>query len=226
MAPAQMPSSQHSAAPDHQGLTPPDSPIKEWASSQATMEILKLLFNVLGKVLPDLKEPPSTPVFPENPQPGPDLVQLGQLLQKFNRDRHFPAAVVPTLCCSVSNEQSVINAVADDTDLGSPICTTPDDFKTFEKWASTRQDDTVQPRAIAQTSLLEYKRISERYDSLLTDDCVIADSNLDGMINRANMRSSNPKQLKATTVMLWMRMSLSSASVWVCMPVLYQMTVD
>lgn len=127
----------------HQGLTPPDSPTKGWASAQATVKDLKHLFDVLEKVLSDLKAPPNTPVFQETSQPGPDMVQLGQLLKKLNRDRLCPEVIVPSLRCPVSNERDVIDPVADGADCSPVICTTPDDFKSFEKWASKSQIKTV-----------------------------------------------------------------------------------
>lgn len=146
----------------HQGLTPPDSPTKEWASPQATVKDLKHLFDVLGKVLADVKAPPNTPVFQENSQPKPDMVQLGQLLKKFNRDRHYPEVVVSSLRCSVSNEQDMVDPVVDDADRSPVICTTPDDYKSFEKWASTKQDNPVQRMDVTEASLLQYKQILER----------------------------------------------------------------
>ncbi|KAJ5654994.1 ATPaseAAA-typecore [Penicillium lividum] len=144
--------------------TPPDSPANGWATPQATVKDLKHLFNVLEKVLYDLKAPPSTPVFQENPQPGPDMVQLEQLLKKFNCGRHCPELVAPSLHCPVSNEQDVIDPVADDAEHSPVICTTPNDYKSFEKWASTKPDDPVQRMAVTEASLLEYKQILERWD--------------------------------------------------------------
>ena len=41
------------------------------------------------------------------------------------------------------NEQEGNVQAADKIDLKSPICTTPEDFKSFEKWASTPQFKTV-----------------------------------------------------------------------------------
>lgn len=146
----------------HQGLMPPDSPANGWATPQATVKDLKHLSNVLEKVLYDLKAPPNTPVFQENPQPGPDMVQLEQLLKKFNCGRHCPELVAPSLHCPVSNQQDVIDPVADDADHSPVICTTPDDYKSFEKWASTKPDDPVQRMAVTGTSLLEHKHILER----------------------------------------------------------------
>ncbi|KAJ5537491.1 ATPase AAA-type core [Penicillium frequentans] len=100
----------------HHDMTPPDSPTKGWASPQATVKDLKHLFDVLGKALSDLKAPPNTPVFHENSQPGPDMIQLGELLKKFNRELPYRSPV---------------------------ICTTPDDFKSFEIWASKTHFKTI-----------------------------------------------------------------------------------
>ncbi|KAJ5120822.1 uncharacterized protein N7515_010210 [Penicillium bovifimosum] len=68
--------------------TPPDSPTKGLASSQATVKHLKHLFDVLSKVLPDLtnRGPTNTHVFQEHHQPGPGMVQLKQLLVKLIDD--------------------------------------------------------------------------------------------------------------------------------------------
>jgi hypothetical protein len=44
-------------------------------------------------------------------------------------------------CASKEQEENV--QVVDEIDLKSPICTTPEDFKSFEKWASTPQLKTV-----------------------------------------------------------------------------------
>lgn len=151
-----------SSSSRHRDLTPPDSPANGWTTPQATVKDLKHLFDVLEKVLSDLKAPPNTPVFQEASQPGPDMVQLEQLLKKFNRDRHYPEVVAPSLHCPVSNGQDVIDPVADDADHSPVICTTPEDYKSFEKWASTKPDDPVQRMAVSEASLLEYKQILER----------------------------------------------------------------
>lgn len=121
------------SSPCHEGLTPPDSPNEGSTTPQDTVEDLEHLFDVLGKALSDLKAPPNTPVFHKNSQPGPDMAQLGELMKKFNRDRHCPA----------SNEQDMIYPVADGADCSPVICTTPDDFKSFEKWASKTQFKTI-----------------------------------------------------------------------------------
>ncbi|KAJ5569410.1 uncharacterized protein N7459_008840 [Penicillium hispanicum] len=72
-----------SSSPCPQGLTPPDSPVMGWAMFHATTENLKHLFHVLKKVLSDLtyREPPNTPVTLDQCPPGPDVVQLKQLLE-------------------------------------------------------------------------------------------------------------------------------------------------
>ncbi|PYH92245.1 hypothetical protein BO71DRAFT_411173 [Aspergillus ellipticus CBS 707.79] len=88
----------------YQDLTPPDSPANGSTTPQATVKDLRHLFDVLEKVLADLKAPPNTPVFQGNPQQEPDMVKLGQLLKKFNRDRYYPEVVVPSLYCP--NEKS------------------------------------------------------------------------------------------------------------------------
>lgn len=131
------------SSPCHQGLTPPDSPKEGSITPRATVGDLKHLFDVLENVLSDLKAPPNTPVFQGTSQPGPDMVRLGQLLKKFSRENQCPEVVVPSLCCPVSNEQDVIDPVADGANCSPVICTTPDDFKSFKKWASTPQFKTI-----------------------------------------------------------------------------------
>ncbi|CAG8022568.1 unnamed protein product, partial [Penicillium salamii] len=140
------------SSPSHQGLTPPDSPMKGSATPQATVEDLKHLFDVLEKVLFDLtnRDPPNTPVFQDHSPPGPDMVQLKQLLEKVIRKGYSSAEPPvanepsePSQSCFSSNEQAEKVQAADGLDLESPICTTPDDFKSFEKWASKSQFKTV-----------------------------------------------------------------------------------
>ncbi|EKV12768.1 hypothetical protein PDIG_42040 [Penicillium digitatum PHI26] len=131
------------SSPSHQGLTPPDSPMKGSATPQATVEDLKHLFDVLEKVLFDLtnRDPPNTPVFQDHSPPGPDMVQLKQLLEKVIRKGYSSAE--PSQSCFFSNEKAEKVQAADGLDLESPICTTPDGFKSFEKWASKSQFKTV-----------------------------------------------------------------------------------
>ncbi|QQK42945.1 AAA+ ATPase domain [Penicillium digitatum] len=81
------------SSPSHQSLMPPDSPMEGSATPQATAKDPKHLFGVLKKVLFDLtnRNPPNTPVFQDHSQPGPDIVQLKQLLEKVIRKRHYSA---------------------------------------------------------------------------------------------------------------------------------------
>ncbi|KAJ5091678.1 ATPase AAA-type [Penicillium alfredii] len=139
------------------GWTPPDSPTMGSVMPQVTMEDLEHLFEVLQKVLSGLTagdagseratgptsrncEPPNTPVFQHLSQPGPDMVQLKQLLVKVIHDG-YPSigtieATKPAQSCFASNEQEENAQAAKVIDLESPISTTPDDFKSFENWAS------------------------------------------------------------------------------------------
>ncbi|OQE69864.1 hypothetical protein PENNAL_c0126G04017 [Penicillium nalgiovense] len=142
--------SKKTPSPCPQGMTPPDSPMKASATPQATVEDLKHLFDVLEKVLFDLtnRDPPNTPVFQDHSQPGPDMVQLKQQLVKVIRKGYSSAEPPlanepsePSQSCFSSNEQA--EKVQAEDDLESPICTTPDDFKSFEKWASKSQFKTV-----------------------------------------------------------------------------------
>ncbi|KAI1829405.1 hypothetical protein CBS147337_9800 [Penicillium roqueforti] len=133
----------------HQGVTPPDSPNKGLSTPHATVEDLKHLYDVLDKLLPDLinNEPPNTPVFQNHSQPGPDMGELKQLLVKLTDEGYSSAgpamATKPAQSSSASNEQEENIHAVDEIDLESPICTTPDDFKSFEKWASKPQFKTV-----------------------------------------------------------------------------------
>jgi hypothetical protein len=134
----------------YQGLTPPDSPTKGTTTSQAIVKDLKHLFGVfLEKTLLDLtnKEPPNTPVSQDQSPSSPDMVQLKQMLVKLTLDECASAelsmATKPAQSCPASNNQEKGVQVADGIDLDSPICTTPDDYKSFEKWASTPQFKTV-----------------------------------------------------------------------------------
>ncbi|OQD78753.1 hypothetical protein PENANT_c084G10035 [Penicillium antarcticum] len=127
----------------HQGLTPPDSPTKE---SPVTLEDLKHLFGVfLESMLLDLTsgEPPNTPVSQVR---FPDMVRLKKFLVELTRDEcasaELSVATKPTQSGPASNGQEGVQ-VADGNDLNCPICTTPDDFKSFEKWASASQYKTI-----------------------------------------------------------------------------------
>ncbi|KAJ6112321.1 hypothetical protein N7523_008382 [Penicillium sp. IBT 18751x] len=129
--------------------TPPDSPTKGTATSQAIVKDLKHLFGVFLEKLLDLtnQEPPNTPVSLDQSPPGPDMVRLKELLVKLTRDEC--ASVGPFVTTNpaqsglADNEQKEVVQVADEIDLNRPICTTPDDYKSFEKWASASQFKTV-----------------------------------------------------------------------------------
>ncbi|KAJ6019838.1 hypothetical protein N7522_000546 [Penicillium canescens] len=138
------------SSPCHQGLTPPDSPMEGTATSQTIVEDLQHLFGVfLETALLELTsgEPPNTPVSQDQSPYGPDMVRLKKLLVKLTRDEcasaELSVAAKPTQACLASSEKKEGVRVANETDLDSPICTTPDDFKSFEKWASTPHFKTV-----------------------------------------------------------------------------------
>jgi hypothetical protein len=127
----------------HQGLTPPNSPTKESTIPLAALKDLMHLFGVfLENALLDLtdQEPPNTPISQDHSPPSPDMVRLKQLLVNLTSDgcalAELSMAAKPDHSCPASNELEDI-AVADGTDLKHAISTTPDDFKLFEKWAST-----------------------------------------------------------------------------------------
>ena len=130
------------SSPSHQGLTPPDSPIKGSATPQATVEDLKHLFNVLKKVLFDLtnRDPLNTPIFQDHSPLGPDIVQLKQLLEKVIRKGYSSAEPPvankpsePSQSYFSSNKQAEKVQAVDGLNLESPIYTIPDDFKSFKK---------------------------------------------------------------------------------------------
>ncbi|CAG8196152.1 unnamed protein product [Penicillium olsonii] len=135
--------------PGHQGITPPDSPTKQSTMPRDTVEDLKHLFES-GLLSLTNREPPNTPVFQDHSQPGPDMVQLKQLLVKVIREGYSSAEPPvankrsePSQPCFSSDEQAENAQAANEIDLEIPICTTPDDFKSFEKWASKSQFKTI-----------------------------------------------------------------------------------
>ncbi|KAI2765426.1 hypothetical protein DTO012A8_9356 [Penicillium roqueforti] len=139
-----------SSSPCPQGLTPPGSPTKESTMPPATLKDLMLLFGVfLESALLDLadQEPPNTPVSQDQSPPGLDIGRLKRLMVKLTHDEYASAelslATKPARSSSASNEREGNAQAVDEIDLESPICTTPDDFKSFEKWASKSQFKTV-----------------------------------------------------------------------------------
>jgi hypothetical protein len=147
-------------SPSHQGPTAPDSPTKGTTASQSIVKDLKYLFVVcLEKALLDLtnKEPTNTPISQDESPPGPDMVQLKQLLAELIHDEYasaeLPVATNTAQSCSASNKQEGVQ-VADEIALSSPICTTPDDLKSFEEWASIPQFKTVMETYERPTPLL------------------------------------------------------------------------
>jgi hypothetical protein len=110
------------------------------------VEDLKHLFeNVMHDITH--RETPNTLVFQEHSQPGPDMAQLKQLLVKVICNEYSSArpsvATKPDQSCSASNDQAESVQVEDHSGLQRSICTTQDDFKSFEKWAATPQFKTV-----------------------------------------------------------------------------------
>ncbi|KAI2734361.1 hypothetical protein DTO013E5_10039 [Penicillium roqueforti] len=139
-----------SSSPCPQGLTPPGSPTKESAMPPVTLKDLMPLFGVfLENALLDLadQEPPNTPVSQDQSPQGLDIGRLKRLMVKLTHDECASAelslATKPARSPSASNEQEENVQAVDKIDLESPICTTPDDFKSFEKWASKSQFKTV-----------------------------------------------------------------------------------
>jgi hypothetical protein len=123
---------------------------------------LKHIFDVLEKALFGLtnREPPNTPVFQHDFQPGPDVVRLTQLLVKLIHD-DYPSVEIaeetkPAQSCSASSEQEGDTQVPQGFDPKSSIVTTPDDFKLFEKWASTPRFKSVVETYEPQLNPLPY----------------------------------------------------------------------
>ncbi|EPS34138.1 hypothetical protein POX_a00884 [Penicillium oxalicum] len=178
MAPVQrspdLPSVEHhvtleTSSPGHQGLTPPDSPTKGTATSQAVLKDLQYPFGMfLGKTLLELtsREPPNTPVSQDQSLSSPDMARLKKLLMKLTRDEcasaELSVATKPAQSCPASNKKEDGAQVADGIDLGSPIFTTPDDFKSFEKWASIAQFKPVME--IGDKEVCKYK-IAEQVET-------------------------------------------------------------
>ena len=127
---------QHSRFPQSETFfnmpyTPPSEPV--------TMRQLK---DLLQAVLQN--KPLSTS---DDAESGPVDKLSQDTLEKLIDDGHSsvgPAvATEPAQPRCASNEQEENFPAADKIDLKSPICTTPEDFKSFEKWASTPQFKTV-----------------------------------------------------------------------------------
>ncbi|KAF3399875.1 hypothetical protein F1880_008444, partial [Penicillium rolfsii] len=104
-------------------LTPPDSLKKGRASAHATVKDLKHLFRVLLEK-------------GQSPQ-GADVVR--RVLECASAE--LSMATKPAQSSSASDEQENVPG-PDGFDLKHPICTTPEDFQSFEKWASTPQFKT------------------------------------------------------------------------------------
>ena len=106
------------------------------------MKDLNHLVDLLERLLSDLtnREPPNTPVIQHYSQPGLDMDQLNQLLVKLIHDGYSSVrrldAIEPTQSCFAGDEQGENIQAAEVLDLQGPVLTTPNDFNSFEKWAS------------------------------------------------------------------------------------------
>ena len=132
----------NTSSTNNQGLTPPDSPTKGMATSKAIAKDLKHLFGVLLEKVLDLtsQEPPNTPVSQDQSPPRPDMDMVRQVLECASAE--LSMADKPAQSSSPSDEQENVPG-PDRFDLKHPICTTPEDFQSFEKWATTPQFKTV-----------------------------------------------------------------------------------
>lgn len=192
------------SSPCHQGLTPPDSPTKGTAASLAIVKDLKNLFGVFLEKVFDLanQEPPNTPVSQDQSPAAPDMIRLKQLLVKLTSDEY--ASVEPFVTTNpaqsglANNEQEEVVQVADEFDLNRPICTTPDDFRSFEKWASASR----------------FKMVVETYEPptpLLTPFWQLVDADIAGTKKRVNTRSAT-RWKPAVVRMIMLNMHLLSAN--------------
>ncbi|KAJ5292085.1 hypothetical protein N7478_001336 [Penicillium angulare] len=135
-------SSEHSMASEktasacQQDPTPPDSPNSDFTKPQEN-ELKKLLGSVLSK----FEGPPNSPVCQGNYQPGPDAIELQILLAQFIRGKQLSTVVENTKSRFDGSEQESATPLIGEAN--PPICTTPGDFKSFEKWASKSQFITV-----------------------------------------------------------------------------------
>lgn len=155
------------SSPRHQGFPPLGSQSKGGATTPAIVKDLKHLFGIfLEKVLLDLtnQNPPNTPVSHDQSSPDPDMIR--QLLECASAE--LSIAADPAQCCYTNNKQEELVQQADEIDLNRPICTTPDDFRSFEKWASASQFKTVvetyEPviRPILVLKLLTWVQLGQR----------------------------------------------------------------
>ena len=134
--------------PHHQGLTPPESPTEGSDMPRAIMRDLKHLSNVLEEVLSSLTErgPPTTPVLLDHFPAEPDMARLEQSLMRLIRGAYSvepDEAYEPAQAYFAGNGREESLQEAEHNGLSRPICITPKDFKSFEKWASTPQSIAV-----------------------------------------------------------------------------------
>ncbi|KAJ5267403.1 ATPase AAA-type core [Penicillium angulare] len=118
-------------------MTPPDSPTNE-TRPQASLNDLKKL---LESLLSEFEDPPNSPIYQENYQPGRDAIELQILLAQFIRSKQSSTVVENTKSRFDGSEQESATPLIGEAN--HPICTTPSDFKSFEKWASKSQFITV-----------------------------------------------------------------------------------
>jgi hypothetical protein len=120
-------------------------------ATKTIVKDLKHLFGVFLENVLDLpnKEPPNTPVSQDQPPPGADVVR--KVLECASAE--LSMADKPAQSSSASDEQENVPGLGG-FDLKYPICTTPDDFKSFEEWASTPKYTVVIGMYEPQANLL------------------------------------------------------------------------
>ncbi|KAJ5267372.1 ATPase AAA-type core [Penicillium angulare] len=120
-------------------MTPPDSPTNA-TYPQASLKDLKKL---LESVLFEFEDSPNSPIHQENYQPGSDVIELQMLLTQFICGKQSLTVAEKPQSRSDDGEQESTTPLVGEADPSPPICTTPDAFKSFEKWASRSQFKTV-----------------------------------------------------------------------------------
>lgn len=115
----------------HQGLTPPNNSTKGTTTSQAIAKKLHHLFGIFLEVL-DLtnQAPPNTPVCQDQSLPRFDKVR--QVLESVSAELYGADKPSQSLTSDEHGKAPSLDAFG----VKHPIYTTPEDFESFEKWAS------------------------------------------------------------------------------------------
>lgn len=122
-------------------MTPPNSPTKETVLSEAVVKDLKHLFDVLLQKMLDStdRRPQNTPVSQDQSSLG--LEQVRQVLDSVSAKLSEATRLAPS---SLARDEREEAPSPDKVDLTHAICTTPEDFQSFEKWASPQFKTVVE----------------------------------------------------------------------------------